>query len=288
MIYEKINISKEYPMLEKGKNDVILDVICREKMSDIGNKKYPALLICPGGGYAWVSPREADPIALAFVAKGIQCFILHYNVYPSVVYPTQLLEAAAAVDYIRNNAEKYSVMPDQISVIGFSAGGHLAGNYGIEWHKDFVCEKLKTEKENLRPNGLVLCYGVLSAVENVHEESIAHLLGERVDDYELRERVSFEKNVIKGLTPPSFIWHTQEDQLVPVQNSIQAAQALIAEKIPVELHIYTQGWHGLATADALTLEEEAIQRGTVLPEAPKNWIDQCAKFLFRLAGKKIL
>lgn len=281
MIYRKINLSEEYPMLEKGKEEIFLEAICREKKPMIGDKKYPALLILPGGGYMGLSEREAEPIALAFAAKGIQCFVLYYSVYPSS-YPTQLQEAAAAVDYIRKHSDEYSVMPDQISIIGFSAGGHLAGNYGIEWHKDFLCEKLKTEKENLRPNGLVLCYGVLSAVENAHEDSIANLLGDKVGDFELRKRISFEKNVKKGLTPPAFIWHTQEDQLVPVQNSIQAAQAMISEGIPVELHIYPHGWHGLSTADVLTLEEEAIARGVVLPEAPKNWIDQCARFLLGL------
>lgn len=191
------------------------------------DRKHPAMLICPGGGYCFVSDREAEPLALACLAKGYSAFVLRYSVAPNAQYPTQLRQAEAALRYIREHATQWHIHPDHVAVMGFSAGGHLAG-----------C--LATMGQ-VRPNAAVLCYPVITAGEYAHRDSFTAL----------GQDVSLEE-CVDDKTPPTFLWHTCEDNLVPVENSLLMATALRKKKIPVELHIFQDGPHGLSLCNALT------------------------------------
>ena len=210
--------------------------------------KRPIIVICPGGGYALTSNREAEIIAMQFCAMGYHAAVLRYSVKPAV-FPTALLEVGMSVAIIREHAAEWFVDSEKIVVLGFSAGGHLAASYGTHWHQDWVRESLQKEKEILRPNALILGYPVITAGDFAHEASFKNLLGE---EYETKkDKLSLEKCVTKN-TPKAFIWHTCADNGVPVQNSLLLVDALLKNKIPVEYHIFERGGHGLALANRLT------------------------------------
>jgi acetyl esterase/lipase len=207
-------------------------------------RKRPTVIICPGGGYGKTSDREAEPIALKFIAEDFNAIIVRYSVAPAR-FPAQLLELAWSVAKVRENAEEWNVDPDKISVMGFSAGGHLAASYGNLWNKSFIKEYFGFKGEENRPNGMILCYPVITSGEKAHRGSFNNLLGEKAQDEELLTLLSAEKQVNDD-TPPAFLWHTFEDDSVPVENSLMMAASLAEKKISTELHIFPHGWHGIS------------------------------------------
>lgn len=224
----------------------------------------PLILICPGGGYGYTSDREAESMALQFLAMGYHAAVLRYSCAPAQ-YPTALLELASSMKLIREHAKEWNIAEDKIVVQGCSAGGHLAASFGMFWSEDFIAETLGIEdKEILRPNGMVLCYPVITSGEFAHRGSFNNLLGDRV---ELLEKMSLEKQVNEN-TPKAFVWHTFEDGSVPVENSLLLVGAMRRAGIPVEFHLYPRGGHGLGLATKLT---ETADGRSVLPECA-SWI----------------
>lgn len=208
------------------------------------DKLRPLVLICPGGGYVMTSPKEGEPIALQMNSFGFHACVLHYSCAPAV-FPTALNQLAKSVKLIRESAEKWHVNPDKIIVLGFSAGGHLVASLGTFWNKEFLLRGLDVKMEEIKPNALVLSYPVITSGEYAHKDSFINLLGERAKDSNWRQLVSLEKQVDETM-PKSFIWHTFEDQSVPVENSLSLATAMRKAKVPFALHIFEKGGHGLA------------------------------------------
>ena len=228
----------------------------------------PMVLICPGGGYEMTSDREAEGIALKLMATGCHCAVLRYSVAPHR-YPTALLQAAASIKLIREHAAEWYIDPERIYIQGSSAGGHLAASLGVFWNSDFLKRDLGFTAEH-RPNGLILSYPVISSGPMGHQESFENLLGGRLE--ERRELVSLEKQV-NGDVPPCFLWHTDTDELVPVENSLLFAMALKAHHLPMELHIYPRGGHGLSLGNEMTRCERYANEPVV-----QNWIEMAARF----------
>ncbi len=216
----------------------------------------PTVVICPGGGYHGLSKREGEPIALAYNAAGYNAVIIYYataTTAPGIHHPQQLLQVCAAVATVREHAQDWYADPTQVYTCGFSAGGHAAAHCGVSWHQDVVSEALGVENQLCRPDGMILAYPVLTADPSfAHMGSIYNLLGEKnADDPALRDLVSIEKQV-RSDTPPTFVWHTFEDNCVPVKNSLAFALAMKEKEVPVELHIYPKGWHGLSLSNEIT------------------------------------
>ena len=235
----------------------------------------PCILICPGGGYQMTSDREAEPIALTFAARGYHTAVLRYPVAP-VRYPEALLSLAEAVCWLRTHAEEYHINTEQITVCGFSAGGHLAASLGVFWREAFIREELGLENSAiLRPNRLLLGYPVITSGVYAHQNSIDSLLGQDADN-DARKAVSLE-NFVTGFTPPTFIWSTFEDQIVPTENPMMFASALRSHNVPFELHIYSVGEHGLALANEVTQDGAG---GSVCP-ACESWVDLACRWLER-------
>ncbi|MCI9057165.1 MAG: alpha/beta hydrolase [Oscillospiraceae bacterium] len=239
------------------------------------DRRRPALIICPGGGYEHISDREAEPVALRFAGLGYAAFVLRYHVAPQGRWPVPQRQLLAAIDHVRVHCERYHVDPEKVIVLGFSAGGHLAGCAGTMWNKPEVYRALKKKSPAYRPDGMVLCYPVITSGPYGHRESFLNLLGERCD--ELADTVSLEKRVTRK-TPPAFLWHTADDTLVPVENSLLMVKALEAREVPCELHIYPHGRHGQSLADHTVYAEADMHRLSV---SCGVWVERCDAWLRR-------
>ena len=209
----------------------------------------PTVIVCPGGAYRYTSDREAEPVALALLARGMNVYVLRYHCAPEASWPIPQLELALAIHTARQEAEELRARPDGLFLLGFSAGGHLAASLGILWRKSGWAETLGFHPEEIRPDGMVLCYPVITSGEKAHQGSFDNLLGAR--RAELNQIASLETQVTAD-TVPAFLWHTRDDGSVPVENSLLLASALAGHGIPFELHIWPHGVHGLALANELT------------------------------------
>ena len=224
----------------------------------------PAVIVCPGGGYMGTSDREAEPIALRFLAHGYHAFVQRYSVQTRL--PAPMRDLARAIALVRQNAREWFVNPNQIAVCGFSAGGHLAASLGVFWDKPFLTEPLGLSPEQVKPNALILCYAVTDLKVLVKGAQVLGLDGQPIFDAQsilailygfptpsqaLRDQYRLDLQVSPA-TPPSFIWHTTDDEVVPVDNALRFAAALDQHRVPFELHIFETGIHGLALADEVT------------------------------------
>lgn len=203
------------------------------------------VIVLPGGGYGGRAAHEGEPIAKMLNAGGVSSFVLNYRVAP-YRHPVMLGDALRAIRYVRFHADKFSIDPQKIGILGFSAGGHLTTT-AIEHFDKGLSEGDEIDKVSSRPDAGVLCYAVISLGEYTHLGSKYNLLGNPPDEA-LAEKLSGEKSVPDDC-PPVFLWHTAEDQAVPVQNSLQMAMALKAKNIPFELHVFPYGHHGLGLAE---------------------------------------
>ncbi|MBQ7348198.1 MAG: alpha/beta hydrolase [Clostridia bacterium] len=243
MVHEKIELWAEHP-------ECFLKTYVSEDSPVLNLPPRKAMIVCPGGGYEFLSVREAEPIAKKYFAEGMNVFVLYYSVAPNAKDFVPLIELAMAITHVRENCEKYHIDPDAVFVTGFSAGGHLAASSATLWNHKKVREALGIDrglrKEGInRPTGTVLCYPVITAGEYAHKPSIAQLCGnQEVSDCE-RDVFSLEKQV-EETTSPAFLWHTFTDQLVPVQNTLLYAEALTKHKVPFEAHVFPYGPHGLS------------------------------------------
>lgn len=230
----------------------------------IAHKIRPALVVCPGGGYGHLSPREADPPALSFFAMGYQVFILSYSLGDRAGELRPLRELAQTVQFIRRNAASWHIDPEKIAVMGFSAGAHLAGSLGALWNHPAA-----GINPDSRPNAMILCYPVVTMGEYAHAGSRDAVTG---GDPALKELLSLE-NQITGECPPVFLWHTVEDATVPVENSLLLLSALRKQKIPFECHIFPQGKHGLAMCNQEVESPNAVCA---------QWVPLCQTWLNNL------
>ena len=276
MLHKVIELKDYFGFLgEDGKNPT-LTLYLPYNMVEMNrqNQKRPCMLICPGGGYGMCSERESEPIALNLLSEGFNVFVLNYSVDPHR-FPSQIREVAASVEMIYKNADEWNCNISKIAIMGFSAGGHLAAHYSTM----FDCKEVREVfPESKNVNASVLCYPVISAdFHKTHQGSFYNLLG-HAPDKEQEEYFSCEKHVNES-TPPAFIWHTAEDGCVPVANSLIYAKALTDNKVPVELHIYPFGGHGLSTCDAQTCDNmnEIIEYNHVWIDSMKKWL----KLIFR-------
>ena len=216
----------------------------------------PAVIVCPGGSYRYHAPREAEPVANFYYDNGMNAFLLRYSVADKATDYAPLIEVSMAVKHIRENAEKYNVNPDKIVVCGFSAGGHLAGSAGILWNipevRDAIGVTDGSAPEGInRPNGIILCYAVITAGEYTHAKSIQNIAGKLDYDEKDVERFSLELHVNED-SSPLFIWHTLGDKGVHIKNPLQLIDAYAEKGVPFEAHIYPNGPHGMALANHIT------------------------------------
>lgn len=234
----------------------------------------PMILICPGGGYEMTSDREAEGVAVRFLSMGFHAAVLRYSTAPAR-YPEALMQLARSVKLVRQNCKEWYIDPNRVIVQGSSAGGHLAASLGVFWKRGFLSETLGTDAGTLRPDGLILSYPVITSGRYSHEPSFRNLLGPEFESR--KEEMSLEKQVSKD-TPRTFLWHTYEDETVPVENSLLFVQALREYGIVTEFHMYPEGCHGLGTAGSLTMSSD----GRGIQEDCAAWMDMAEAWIHKI------
>ncbi len=210
----------------------------------------PAVIVIPGGGYQFCSDREADPVAMPFLAAGYDVFILRYSVGENAVWPTPLNDYDEAYEYIISRADEWKVMKDKIAVIGFSAGGHLAA--------------AAATMAKHRPQAAILGYPVIR--EDTVQECEKTAPG-------IPEHVSYD-------TCPCFIFATRTDSVVPIQNTIDMLNALNQYQVSFECHIYSHGPHGFSTGDSSVQGVDTIIAGRA-----RDWVQDSIKWLRDVMGE---
>lgn len=281
---------------KKRSGSALLTCFLKENTDGKPDAKRKAVIICPGGCYEFCSTREAEPVAFQFLAMDCQAFVLHYSTAPSV-FPKALRELAAAVALLRRNAKEWRIDSKQIFVCGFSAGGHLAASLGVFWNRNFVSGPLRLNYEDVRPGGLILAYPVISSGVYGHEGSFDNLTGagrewiadssamEDSDEFpkdpaRLRGFLSLERQAGPQV-PPVFMWHTDTDATVPVENSLLFAMALKKAGVGLELHIFPEGRHGLALASEETAKDMDDGRGSYTVPCCRIWTKLAEVWLSR-------
>ena len=271
-----VKLKEEYSFLHGGELDCFLtDYSCPGAKREW---KRPALVVVPGGGYGRISQSEGEPIATAFMAQGFQTFVVRYLCGDEAArYPEQLLELATAVDYIRKHAKDFDVNEKEVFVVGASAGGHLAGNLSVSYE---LVSKLAGIELDCKPTAVGLAYPVI-AYNYGHTGSFDNLLKgySEEEKQKLLPRLNLD-TLVNADTPPTFIWTTAEDVIVPPENTIRFTLALAKAGVPYESHIYPKGHHGLSTASV-----ELWGHAGDIPKV-KNWVTDCAAFFHMYTEEK--
>jgi acetyl esterase/lipase len=234
-----------------------------------------AVLVCPGGGYGGLAnDHEGKQIAEFLNGLGVSAFVLKYRTAnkerPGPLHPAPLTDAQRALRLIRSNAKEFGVDPGRIGIWGFSAGGHLASSAGTHFDGGDKDAKDPINRQSCRPDFMILSYPVISMQDGVtHDGSKKNLLGPKPDE-KLVELMSNEKQVTKD-TPPTFIFHTTEDVVVKAENAILFYLACKKSGVPVEMHIYEKGRHGvgLGRDPQWTGGEKSVE---TWPERLKDWM----------------
>lgn len=224
----------------------------------------PAIIICPGGGFEFLSPREADPVAVAFQRFGFATFILRYSIREHAEFPHPAVDVLHAIRWVRAHADELGVDPAQVAVMGFSAGGHVAALAGTQYANPAVLAAERAEvdaallEHSPRPDAIVPAYALFNF--------------DWIDDAPA-DAVDTIADVHPAM-PPAFVWTTGEDVVVPPSQSLRFVNALAERGVPFEYHHFTRGVHGLSTADRLANADRAS-----LPENAHAWVELCANWL---------
>jgi acetyl esterase/lipase len=207
-----------------------------------------AAVIFPGGGYQHLAfDHEGVQVARWLASLGVAGFVVRYRLGPRYQQPTMLQDGLRAVRLVRAHAADWGVMPQRIGVVGFSAGGHMASTVGTHFDTGMLPSADVVERVSSRPDFMVLLYPVITMTDPfVHRGSRTNLLGAQ-PSAELVSRFSNETQVTRS-TPPTFIVTSTDDRTVPVENSLRFYEALKADSVPVELHVFERGRHGFGLA----------------------------------------
>ena len=272
MITETFVLDPRYP-------DCTMTTYIHDPHAELNIATRRAIIVCPGGGYQFLSEREAEPVALRYFAAGLNVFILRYSVQEKALNDAPLIESALAVKHIRENAEKYFVDPAYVFITGFSAGGHCAAMCGTLWNHPVVREALGIDRGEApeginRPTATVLCYPVITGGPYAHRGSIDNLCGGPSAGTAGADRFSLELHVDKT-TSPAFIWHTFNDTCVPIQNTILYITAMAQAGVPFEYHVYPDGVHGLSLCN----KETWVGLPTHDNPTCAGWIDEVIRYV---------
>lgn len=277
MIHEKI-------YLRKNREDVYMTTYILDQSSEfLQDLKRPTVVICPGGAYMMISEQEGEPVALTFNSLGYNAVVVNYSTYSegrgglpnpadmhrneNSIFPNPMLDIKAAMETLIENADKWHIDPEQLILCGFSAGGHNCAMYSV-YYKEYNMPKpfatilgypLTDYREVYKGNGTKMCNMGINGNEIISESDL--------------DMLSAPLHVTKD-TPQMFIWTTATDMMVPCYNSVKMAMALTENNVPVELHMFDRGPHGISVAN----ESSAIINAQVKPHI-NQWVSLCDNWL---------
>jgi acetyl esterase/lipase len=285
-----------------GKRQAAYTMYLLDNSSEIDSgKKHPAIIICGGGGFMRISEREKQPVAMYFLNNGYQVFVLDYITKSTGIayYPGPVTDLAKMVMTIRENAEQWDIDSNKIAIIGFSAGGQICASLATQWNSELLINKVdpQADPELFRPNAVILCYPLLDYLYQIERgnndndsNGFSPSIGMRKNDFiqmfleagvgvnatEEQYRNASPLYHVSDRTPPTFIWHTAQDELIYAEQSLQYAAKLGEHHVPYEIHIFEEGAHGLSMA---------TENSTSNPELINNdvsiWAELALKFLKR-------
>ncbi len=269
-------ITKTLQLYENRPNVTLTTYILADSAELLNGKKRPAVLMCPGGAYLSCSDREAEPVALRFAAMGYHAFVLRYSTYSNgkpgmfpiggdlvvnknSLYPAPMRDIGKAFLTLRAHADGWLVDPEKIAICGFSAGGHNCAMYSVYWQDPVLSEFFGADPAAFRPAAAILGYAVCDYrlmfgetsdpfAKQLSDAASTAYMGTTSPSPELLEVLSPALHVSRN-TPPTFLWTTAGDSLVPVENTTRMATSLAQAGVPFEVHVFEEGPHGLSLAD---------------------------------------
>lgn len=273
MRVEKIGL----PSAGYGSAVAALTAYVQDNVADQAARRRPGVVICPGGGYAFCSDREAEPIALALLARGFQAFVLDYTVLDEAetqpLLPAPHLDLARAVATVRAHADAWHVDEKSVGLLGCSAGAHLCATYAALAHDEGFLAAAGVSADEACTAWQILCYPVVD-LDAGWPPDPAHAARICPEGSPLRHA----QDLVSPATPPTFLWHTAVDATVPVRNAYLYAQALAAHGVDHECHVFHEGRHSLS----LATKQTAHHPGDALPHVAR-WLDLALEWLRELA-----
>lgn len=274
------------PLFAGVSNAALVAYIQEASIDQGAPKARPAVIICPGGAYIGITEKEAEPVALRFIASGYHVFVLKYSIGTQIGrFPAPFIDAANAVRLIRERADRWSVNPDKIILCGFSTGGHTAAILSATWQEDYLRKATGADNYLFKPNALILGYPLLDLyafkVKNIlkmqplMEMMFGCIYGtlnpqdEQLNEWSCRNRVT-------SAMPATFLWTTSEDAVIDVGESLDFIKSLAINRVPFEFHIFEKGAHGLSLADeTVGYSDEEIRKNVNAykwVELALNWL----------------
>lgn len=256
--------------------------------------KRPAVVICPGGGYTMVSKDEGEPVALFFNRHGYHAFVVNYSVKIDHPFPTALCELARAMEIVKSHKKEW-LIADEISVVGFSAGGNLALSLGIYAGEPIITKDIGLTEEQIRPDRLILGYPAVTLhpkrvggempqelIELMDQGLMPDFRGPDIRSILLgREDASVDEweslnlmNKLHQKLPPTFIWGSYEDSVIPATDYIELADNYYKMGVPCELHLFGSGPHGVSLCDKSVKNEEEVEHLSM-----NHWTELCIEWL---------
>ena len=270
MLHEIIYLNQHY----KLDNNPWIEICVPYNNDEVKRVPSKAIVIVPGGAYCFVSIREADPVAINYMNEGFVTITLNYTINKK--YPIPMQELGCAIDYIRNNCDKYFIDKDKISVIGFSAGGHLVSSFGYLCENEKFLNETNLVSKNIKPNCIISSYPVITMGEYTHLLSKQIITGE---DEELIKLLSVENHITSSY-PPTFVWTTKEDSGVPYENTLLFIDSLKKANVIHDYFIYQYLDHGLSIISPLLYSKDVLQ--DIKMKEVSMWFNKSIDFINKI------
>ncbi|MDC7125223.1 MAG: alpha/beta hydrolase [Spirochaetales bacterium] len=261
--------------LIENTNTVLTAYLSDEENLDSSGGKHPAMIVCPGGGYQLIAGIEGEPVALAYKNAGYKVFVLNYSVGIENPFPTAVQELATAISLVRKNAESWGIDSDDISLTGFSAGGHLSLSLASFMYDKVITEELGLSTEDIKPNNLVLGYpSVTLSTKRTTEPGIAEILSGKLNPSEEEKKRFNLMNKIHKDIPRTFIWGTAEDNIIPATDYLELTSNLYSLGVDCEFHFYQKGGHAMSLGTTEVRSDVDVARLHI-----DTWFNMALKWL---------
>lgn len=272
MIYKKILLKEITPFKLDG--DATVEIYLNEKNKELNLEPRPSIIVLPGGGYEYCSQREAEPVAFRFLSEGFNVFLLKYTC--NKAYPTPHLELAILMNYLNENYKELNIKENCISLVGFSAGGHLVSSYAYLYKE--LSKQYNLKLENLKPFSLILAYPV--TFTKIGTQSKTKTIITNNDDQLLMEKLNVPSNISDDY-PPTYVFTTKVDKCVDKVHTIEFINELKKKNIKIEYDIFDKGEHGGSLYNRgvynLNYNFDDIKENRI-------WINNASDFIFKLIG----